>query len=75
MKRAAGFEDVEMEVSKWAKVVELRRQADTLSFPLMKKNTGLSTVDKVEPPKLKTDLEHEVYSLLEGAKLVKKEVS
>ncbi|XP_027211390.2 U3 small nucleolar RNA-associated protein 14 homolog A [Penaeus vannamei] len=73
VKRAAGFEDVEMEVSKWAKVVELRRQADTLSFPLMKKNTGLSTVDKVEPPKLKTDLEHEVYSLLEGAKLVKKE--
>ncbi|XP_063613710.1 U3 small nucleolar RNA-associated protein 14 homolog A-like [Penaeus indicus] len=73
VKRAAGYEDVAMEVSKWAKVVELRREADTLSFPLKKKNTEFSTVDKVEPPKLKTDLEHEVYSLLEGAKLVKKQ--
>lgn len=64
-----------MEVGKWAKVVELRRNADTLSFPLKKNTVQLSTVDKVEPPKAKTELEEEIYSLLEGAKLVKKKVS
>ncbi|XP_045613433.1 U3 small nucleolar RNA-associated protein 14 homolog A [Procambarus clarkii] len=71
-KRAAGFENVAMEVNKWGKVVHLRRQADHLSFPLEKADLRFKVLEKVEPVKLRSPLEQEVYSLLHGAKLIEK---
>ncbi|XP_071541684.1 U3 small nucleolar RNA-associated protein 14 homolog A [Panulirus ornatus] len=70
-KRAAGFEKVATEVNKWAKVVDIRRKADQVCFPLNHEDLRVKTLEKVEPLKLKTPLQQEVYSLLQGAKLVK----
>lgn len=61
-----------VEVNKWAKVVDVRRKADHVSFPLEQEDLRIKTLEKVEPLQLKTPLEQEVYSLLQGAQLIEK---
>ena len=70
IKRSAGYENVAMEVNKWAKIVKVRREAEQLKFPLENNEVSLKTVDKTEVVQRRTPLEQEVYSLLQGAKLV-----
>ncbi|XP_063878918.1 U3 small nucleolar RNA-associated protein 14 homolog A-like [Scylla paramamosain] len=70
IKRAAGYENVAMEVNKWAKVVKAQRETEQLRFPLKQSGVSLKTVEKTNLVQMRTPLENEVYSLLQGAKLV-----
>ena len=47
-----------------------RRVEDQLSFPLQKADVRIHTALKVEEVKMSTPLEKQVYSLLQGAKLM-----
>uniref|UniRef100_A0A0P4WQM7 Uncharacterized protein n=1 Tax=Scylla olivacea TaxID=85551 RepID=A0A0P4WQM7_SCYOL len=70
IKRAAGYENVAMEVNKWAKVVKAQRENEQLRFPLKQSGVSLKTVEKTDLVQMRTPLENDVYSLLQGAKLV-----
>ena len=59
-----------MEVNKWAKVVKVQRESEQLRFPLEQSGVSIKTVDKIDSVQMKTPLEKEVYSLLQGAKLL-----
>ncbi|KAB7502100.1 U3 small nucleolar RNA-associated protein 14-like protein B [Armadillidium nasatum] len=66
LQREAGFEHVAIEANKWAGVVQERKRADQLHFPLEKVDLRVITSEKNYKPLIKTDLEKLVYELLDG---------
>ncbi|XP_064090817.1 U3 small nucleolar RNA-associated protein 14 homolog A-like [Macrobrachium nipponense] len=69
VKRAAGYDKVACESEKWAGLVHKRRTEEQLVFPLQQPDLRLYTAIKSDA-KMRSDLEKEVYALLQGAKLV-----
>lgn len=69
LQREAGFEHVAIEANKWAGVVQERKRADQLHFPLEKVDLRVITSEKNYKPLIKTDLEKMVYELLDGTAL------
>lgn len=72
--RHRGYKEVAEDVNKWQGVVKEQREARQLVFPLKDNHVSLIDQDKQFKPRMKNDMERELYELMSQADMIKPKV-